>query len=81
MQVLHAFDSHEEHLCGVDGKSHFHAENDCTLCDLQMDSSASISYYSYYTLPLETLQEQSNFYTFYKDHQQVFYSLRGPPAS
>ena len=82
MQVLHAFESHEEHTCCVDGESHFHAEDeDCTLCYLQMDTSGFIALDTYPTLLSNTLQEQYIFYTFYKDHQQLFNSLRGPPTA
>ena len=82
IQIAHAFDSHQEYECCLDGfEQHFHSDDaDCALCHLQAEPCDFNSSFSYTTLRKDTANEQFNLYVSYKDCQKLSYTLRGPPA-
>ncbi len=77
---IHLLEEHEQNTCHVK-TTHFHKkEVDCSICDFHLNK-----YYSYTpNLELAPLIKKelliSELYTFTYYHQQLSYSLRGPPS-
>jgi len=81
IQIVHAFEPHVEVICSSDVEHHFHQDElECTLCHLQAESLTIPPNFSYEVLSNELTLEQTIHYNFYKNHQRLSYSLRGPPV-
>ena len=80
LQIVHAFETHQDVICLSDVEHHFHADDlECTLCHLQAESHGLIPKFSYHIpFSLES-SEQVYAYKFHNNHQHLSYSLRGPP--
>lgn len=78
---IHLLEEHEENTCRVK-TAHFHEkELDCSICDFHLNKK----YYSIEpTVAIEVLNfdelQISELYSFTYYHQQLSYSLRGPPS-
>ncbi len=80
IQIIHAFEVHEHVICTSEYEQHFHVdEMDCVLCHLQAETHGILPNFNTNTLLRSDLFDQSNFYNFYHNHQQLSFSLRGPP--
>ena len=81
IQIAHAFESHEHVICSSDTEHHLHEDDiECFLCHLQADSYTSLNKNSYNTNVILLLSEYELQYNFFKSHQHLSFSLRGPPV-
>ena len=81
IQIAHAFESHEHIICSSDVEHHFHEDDiECVLCHLQADSYAVLNREVYDIEMVQHTNEYLKQYNFFKSHQHLSFSLRGPPA-
>lgn len=81
IQIVHAIEPHHHIVCSSDVEHHFHTDElECTLCHLQAESFGLIPHQSYKVQLRFSQEELNKQYIFYKDHQHLSYSLRGPPS-
>ncbi len=82
VQVLHAFEHHDHHVVfKIDNNDQlYQGEEECALCEFTFDAAGVIQDVSY-TIPISPeTPEHIYFYTTRVDHQELSYSLRGPPS-
>ncbi|MFY0631260.1 MAG: hypothetical protein JXR05_12820 [Flavobacteriaceae bacterium] len=82
IQMVHAFEQHEHVICTSDEVQHIHDGDDveCVLCHLQADSYTDLDRSTYHIDIIPLLSEYQLHYNFFKSHQHLPFSLRGPPS-
>ena len=81
MQLIHVFENHEHTTCTSKEITHVHTqETDCEMCFCHL-SKAFLADNSLAT-PLLRIEIMSSVepYNFLPNHQQISFSLRGPPV-
>jgi hypothetical protein len=79
-QFAHAFENHEQKYCHIN-TIHIHEhELDCSICDFNLNPTYNQAH-NYFRLKKISFNKKINFefYNFKYYHQQLSYSLRGPP--
>lgn len=82
VQALHAFEHHDHSVVyniGMDDQL-YQGEEECAVCQLTFNSAGLLHQVSYEIPVSPETQEQIYFYTSRIDHQELSYSLRGPPS-
>ena len=80
IQLIHSFEQHEQTICTSKVENHIH-ENDfkCELCHLQAKTFAILTTEIFsFDQKIINFKNDKN-YQFLFIHQQLSYSLRGPP--
>ena len=82
VQVIHAFENHDHEIVhSLNDLDHVQSsEEECTLCDLILDSVGFIQKASYDILLKIDTAEQVYIYSAHKEQQFLSYPLRGPPT-
>ena len=79
-QFAHAFENHEKNYCH-ENTIHIHEhELDCSICDFNLNPTYNQALH-YFQVKKISFNKKINFefYNFKYYHQQLSYSLRGPP--
>ena len=80
IQLVHSFEVHEEIFCTSEVENHFHQKDlKCELCHLQAKSNALLPKEFLLFSSNETTINNNKNYQFLLNHQQLSFSLRGPP--
>ena len=80
IQTVHAFEPHQEMICSSDVEHHFHQDElECTLCHLQAEIFAILPQEDFYLASKQIQLQNNRNYRFLFNHQQLSFSLRGPP--
>ena len=80
IQLTHTFEEHKQTICSSDVIHHFHQQDiDCELCHLQVKTYAILAKEVYSFVQKNITFNIENNYQFLFIHQQLSYSLRGPP--
>lgn len=80
IELVHAYEPHKHTICTSEIEHHFH-ENDveCVLCHLQVDFYTTINKAVQLDISSQIMTEHAVHYTYFKGHQHLSFSLRGPP--
>ena len=80
IQLVHSFEVHKESFCTSEVENHFHQKDlKCELCHLQAESIALLPKEFLLFSSNETTINNNKNYQFLLNHQQLSFSLRGPP--
>ncbi|KJD31463.1 hypothetical protein PK35_14660 [Tamlana nanhaiensis] len=82
LKLQHSFEHHEHKVCLDDSTTHIHTVDlDCDFHKFQLNHHFTLTEQTFESLP-ETTPFQNNFksYSFLKNHQHLYFSLRAPPA-
>ncbi|NQX85737.1 MAG: hypothetical protein HRT67_07500 [Flavobacteriaceae bacterium] len=81
LKFAHSFEHHDHDICKTPQTLHFHElKFDCDLCDFQLTQTYLLSQFDYQLSEQTTLNKTvSEQYEFKYCHQQLSFSLRGPP--
>ncbi len=80
IQLAHAFEQHEHVICSSDAESHIHQDDvECFLCHLQGETFAIVPNETSYFAEKQIKFNNNRNYQFLFNHQQLSFSLRGPP--
>jgi len=78
--LVHSFEVHENIFCTSENENHFHQkEFKCELCLLQAKSNAILLKEFLFFLNIDTNIKNNKNYQYLLNHQQLSFSLRGPP--
>tara|TARA_R110002074_G_scaffold99562_3_gene215028 strand:+ start:1689 stop:1958 length:270 start_codon:yes stop_codon:yes gene_type:complete len=81
IQIVHAFEQHEQTICTSEIENHIHIDDlECELCHLQAETLAILPKETFYSIIKQIELVQNKNYQFLFNHQQLSFSLRGPPT-
>jgi hypothetical protein len=80
IQIVHAFEQHEQTICTSEIENHIHINDlECELCHLQAETPAILPKVTLYLGSKQAKLLKNKNYQFLFNHQQLPFSLRGPP--
>ena len=80
IQLVHSFEVHEKIFCTSEVENHFHQKDlKCELCHLQAKSNALLPKEFLFLSTIESTVNINKNYQFLLNHQQLSFSLIGPP--
>jgi len=82
LQVVHAFDHDPDYkvVFSLDQDDNVHVQEECISCELLFNTTGLLQSTSYEIVPTLESTEYSYAYSFLKDYEALFYTLRGPPS-
>tara|TARA_R110000787_G_scaffold88545_2_gene187891 strand:+ start:1519 stop:1797 length:279 start_codon:yes stop_codon:yes gene_type:complete len=81
IQIVHAFEQHEQTICTSEIENHIHLDDlECELCHLQAETFAVLTQTTTNIAIKKIAVPSIQNYKFLFNHQQLSFSLRGPPV-